>query len=578
MTFKSLNLLFILTFISLNGTAQEFVGQGENDPSFEDFSITQDKISCQKKQLSDVCKSVKNKANLIDCNNLPESRNLNPVAFLAGCSTGLFDSVWEMIKFVWDVLKWGWSTSTQYDKAHQSYQASSEYIASVKLYLVNEYDKAYEKASTGAKAIKASSAVGGVIASMLYEKIANAARNTRQEFGCWNFKKQTHMICKTVSDFIIPPAAAFTLLRTGVRFKKIRNFAKSLKGKKVNTIPIKELQAIPPWRLRAFTVEQIKRLSPVQIKSLTPAQIRALGPKQIRALTAKQIDFLRPSQIEALSGRQLRALVDGGNFVFVREELVIALTTKQLHSIGKKRLLNLSTAQTNALSNAQINTVAKIILPFTISSKKIKGFSLIQIRALARNPSLAKRTLYPNISALSIDQLNVIPPKIFRTWDTDAVRRFAPDKIDGLTTKQFSALTEGPKINALGINQMKILNESKLGSLTELQMRALDNNQLAALSRSQFDILSSRQLNALSTRQFGSLPTNFVQGLGPKVGYLRPNLVRSLGLGHMKALSLEQAQAFTLRQAKVLTGAQKNALGSKQREAIRKILSTAKQR
>ena len=169
------------------------------------------KFLCETVTMSSACESV-DKQDKLDCNNPSQSKEFDTIDFFAGCSVGLFDSVTELLSFVWDVLKWVWNTGTH---PIDSYHEASEYAESVKLYLTTEYDKAYDQASSPFKSVKAAKAVAGKIAERLFNTIQEALYAEYLEFGCLNFRARMEMICKLAGEFIIPPAAALALLKKG---------------------------------------------------------------------------------------------------------------------------------------------------------------------------------------------------------------------------------------------------------------------------------------------------------------------------------------------------------------------------
>ena len=110
-------LLFFLSVNSLS-RANQFVSGGENPQTAQDcvgdcieepnpalpFStLISSKSLCELGYpSSNVCKSV-DKKDIIDCKNLEKPIHLDAVDFLAGCTTGLFNSVKDLIGFVWTV-------------------------------------------------------------------------------------------------------------------------------------------------------------------------------------------------------------------------------------------------------------------------------------------------------------------------------------------------------------------------------------------------------------------------------------------------------------------------------------------
>lgn len=186
------------------------------------------KYFCEVITNSEICKSQK-KEDLLNCSNFEESREFDVIDFFAGCTTGLFNSAKELLSFIWDAMKWMWDKGTSPGK---SYQEASEYIDSVKLYLVAEYDKAYDKESSPFRSAKAAKAIGSSIAKMLYKGIQEYLYKEYQEFGCLNFEARSEVMCKVAGDFIIPPAAAFAFLKMGPKAFKGSSKIKELLAKR----------------------------------------------------------------------------------------------------------------------------------------------------------------------------------------------------------------------------------------------------------------------------------------------------------------------------------------------------------
>ena len=167
------------------------------------------KTFCETVTSSEICKNVEKK-DLLNCDQPEESKEFDTFDFLAGCTTGLFDGVKAILKFMWDVLKWVWDKGTH---PKESYQEASEVTESVKLYLSTEYDKAYDKASPPFRRTKAAKATSGAIANMLFTAIQDFMYKEYQEFGCLNFKARTYAMCKVAAELLVPPAVALKLLK-----------------------------------------------------------------------------------------------------------------------------------------------------------------------------------------------------------------------------------------------------------------------------------------------------------------------------------------------------------------------------
>lgn len=185
------------------------------------------KMFCDVVVHSDVCQEVKEE-DLMNCSDIKASRDFDVIKFFKGCTTGLFDSVKELIAFVWDVMKWVGNAVYNYK---DTYREGAENLDSVKLYLVTEYDKAYEDASgiSPVRSLKAANAVASTIAGMLFKGVQDYLHQEYEQFGCMNFEARTRSVCKVAGDIIIPPAAAFALIKYGTKSIKMSgNLKRSL--------------------------------------------------------------------------------------------------------------------------------------------------------------------------------------------------------------------------------------------------------------------------------------------------------------------------------------------------------------
>lgn len=269
MVFKYLFFLFIFVFSaggetpSTNESASQ-LKLGERDVVFDmPFSFSMENIFCVDCRITNrssdkgvkdlceviinsaVCKKVEDKEDLLDCKNPYQSRQFDVIDFFVGCVKGAFwEAPIELIKFVWSALKWAWnSVSHPVDTAKEA----MEYAESMKLYLVNEYDKAYDKADSSFKEVKAAKAVGYSIAQKLFQSIEEAVSSFEEEFNCLNFKARTEKICTLAGEFLIPPAAALALLKYGVKGVKLKAHALVKKdGKKES----KTASALKPNEVR----------------------------------------------------------------------------------------------------------------------------------------------------------------------------------------------------------------------------------------------------------------------------------------------------------------------------------------
>ena len=166
---------------------------------------------------SEICQAIEDKDDLLQCNDFSRSKSLNPIEFLAGCTEGLFDSLREILSFVWEIIKViGKTFLSPIDTATQAVRQQAEYLNSVKLYLQTEYDRAYQEANFP-KGYNAMKEVASGVALMLIKTLSDALYQGYQQFGCLNAKARTDAICKVAGELFIPPAVAINLFKVGIR-------------------------------------------------------------------------------------------------------------------------------------------------------------------------------------------------------------------------------------------------------------------------------------------------------------------------------------------------------------------------
>ena len=198
--------------------------------------------------------------------------------------------------------------------------------------------------------------MAGTIAKMLYDKIGSFLGQEYKEFGCLNFKARNKLICRVAGDLIIPPAAAFSLLKK-VRYVKMN---KLIVGGKA--APLSRLK---PRKIKMFATDQIKSLNFAQLRSLSSAQIKRLKRSQIKAFTPEQLKFFTLEQIASFNNRQLSAL-SKNQVQALSLPQIKALTPRQLNE--SRVLTRFSDVQTTALTETQL-----------------KAFSLFSLRRLGDN-------------------------------------------------------------------------------------------------------------------------------------------------------------------------------------------------
>lgn len=170
---------------------------------------------CEVVKSSDVCQSIPQDDRL-NCDELRAGAKRNPFEFLQGCTTGLFDSATEMLSFAMQALETIFhAVFNPIDTTSETITETTEYFRSTKLYLTNEFDKAYEEASPPFRRTKAAGQMLYSISSLLINNIQQFLTNHYQEFGCLNFRARMEAVCLVASEVLIPPASALALLKYG---------------------------------------------------------------------------------------------------------------------------------------------------------------------------------------------------------------------------------------------------------------------------------------------------------------------------------------------------------------------------
>jgi len=160
------------------------------------------------------CKSVKEE-DLRSCDfNEPEEAG-SALDLLTGCAQGLFESVKELLTFIWDVMKFAWKSATDSEYRGKKLAQAGSYMESAKLYLDTEYQKAYDETSFPFRKIKAMKKMGGAIAQMIMSLIQKTISSEMTEFSCLNSQAKSKYTCKLIGDIFLPPAVALALIKKG---------------------------------------------------------------------------------------------------------------------------------------------------------------------------------------------------------------------------------------------------------------------------------------------------------------------------------------------------------------------------
>ncbi len=246
---KLLPVIFIF-FLLVNTSLAQSINLSV--PVIEEQSLNCAEIApvTSSENLSDVClATVQSEA----CKEIPENDlkscsasvgedSINGLDLLTSCAEGLFDSVSELVEFIWDVMKFAWSSATDSEYRGEIREQADAYMDSAKLYLMTEYQKAFEECSSPFKQVKALKKMGGAIANMIVDMVMEAVENEIQEFSCLNNPAKSKYTCQLLGDLFFPPAAALALIKKGPKaLKGLGNVAdsfgelkKKFKGKRKN--------------------------------------------------------------------------------------------------------------------------------------------------------------------------------------------------------------------------------------------------------------------------------------------------------------------------------------------------------
>ncbi len=271
---------------------------------------------CEVVKNSEVCQAVE-PDDLLSCDELHAETMRNPVEFLGGCTEGLLDSASQILSFIWDALKHTFSAMiSPIDTAIQQSQEVSQYLASTKLYLANEYDKAYQEASPPFQAMKAARGVASSIASLLINNIQEFLQSQYQEFGCLNFRARMETTCLIAGDLLIPPMSAIQLLKYGPKAIKASSRLSQIIAEKKRVIQTRRLSRIKDLAERSLN----KRLTNQQVQAIQNAHLIGRGqpgadgsPARIGNYTLAQLrrkaDILKQA---GFSPAEIRELMEDG--------------------------------------------------------------------------------------------------------------------------------------------------------------------------------------------------------------------------------------------------------------------------
>jgi hypothetical protein len=169
---------------------------------------------CEVVVKSDACKDVP-ASDLRNCNRA-QSPLAEGIDFIKGCATGVFNSVRDLMSFLWEAGQFIWDNLTDLRRAAQTVDRASQFANSIKLYIYTEYDRAYESASTP-RGLNAARSVAQSMMGFLVRSLMNMLQESYHQFGCLNNQAKSEKVCKLVGDFLLPPAGFFAFLKNGAR-------------------------------------------------------------------------------------------------------------------------------------------------------------------------------------------------------------------------------------------------------------------------------------------------------------------------------------------------------------------------
>ncbi|MDE0152045.1 MAG: hypothetical protein OXK80_06100 [Bdellovibrionales bacterium] len=153
---------------------------------------------------SDFCQKIENKEDLMDCTKLKQDTPLDPLEMIIDCGDNIWNSIVDFFKFIWDFLV----------NAVEIPEQFMEYAESVKLYLVSEYDKAYDEAKNF-KRLNAVKTVASKIGVMIWQGLQQMLSEQYQEFGCLSGAGKINKVCALIGTFA-GPFAILKAMKIGI--------------------------------------------------------------------------------------------------------------------------------------------------------------------------------------------------------------------------------------------------------------------------------------------------------------------------------------------------------------------------
>lgn len=239
-----------------------------------------EKLFCEVVTKSDTCLEIP-KNDLRQCSQ-KNTEITAAIDIVVGCAKGLFNSVKELLSFLWQSAKFIWENVTDWDKASDTADSVNAFAQSIKLYLYTEYDKAYDKAEFP-KALNAAREVSSEIFKFLGTKITEILEDQYTKFGCLNAEAKTRKVCHVMGDLILPPAAFFAFLKRGVgAAKEFPSLNKAFDGLNSTT-------RLSDYRARLKNADEIlaRELGQAQQEAVVRAHLVGVGEVGIDGTLAK---------------------------------------------------------------------------------------------------------------------------------------------------------------------------------------------------------------------------------------------------------------------------------------------------
>lgn len=188
---------------------------------------------------SDLCKDLPPE-DLLNCKKISTGiPDKNAWSFIKGCATGVFESVKDMLSFIWDVMKWVWGNATSSEARSTTGDQASAIMSSTKMYLHTEYQKAYALNSEPSREAKAVAAMASKIGGIILDKVTGYIKQQYEQLDCLNPEAKSKYICGALSDIFIPPAGALALLKYGPKAaSKFPNLKKLFKKRSPESLLI----------------------------------------------------------------------------------------------------------------------------------------------------------------------------------------------------------------------------------------------------------------------------------------------------------------------------------------------------